>query len=195
LSTTSLSGPLARPIVLLSRLSTFGGNDFTPTLAVWRAVLLFGSRSGDQNLDLDWVGLREAAWTLGDDHAYTLTGVDQWRWLYLFLWLMVIYRTTRHVISQPFTIHDVRQLLRVMHIGYPTEADNERDTNTRLFLSAAVQAWDRSRLDADYGRLDRTRRMFHEHTEVAQLKVDVEELWLEGLASGAAELAVPEHLR
>jgi hypothetical protein len=197
---TTSSGPLTQLVVLLSRLSTFGGHDFMPTFAAWRAVLLFGSRSSDPTLnlpwiDFSWIGLREAAWTLGDDHANGRPGYDQWRWLYLFLWLMGIYRNTHLDINQPFTIHDVRRLLRVMDIGYPTEAGNERDTDTRLFLSASVYAVERSCLDADYGQLDRTQRLLHGHTELAQLKADVEGLWLEGLASGAADIAVgyPEH--
>jgi len=192
---SDVSCPLIQLVQTLSRLFIFCAHDFTPSDAVWRAILLFQMRSTDETAGLSWIGLREAAWTLGENRLQGFAGVDQWRWLYLFLFLMPIYRAAHLSHTPSFTIHDVRRLLQVLGVGYSTTSGDERDTNTRIFLLAAVYALERSRIDSEEGQDDRTRRLLDVHTNLAQLKADVERLWMEGLAQGGADIAIgyPEH--
>jgi hypothetical protein len=79
--------------------------------------------------------------------------------------------------------------LQALQIGYPTQAKDKIDTNTRLFLSVAVQASERSRIGAN-DQLDRARRLLQGDTDMGQLKKDAEGVWLEGMAKGAADLVV-----
>lgn len=179
---------------VLCKFSKICGENYTPPKTVWSAILLFFSRPADSNVGLSWTGLRDAAWTLYGGHLEGKVGASQWRWLYLFLWMMAIYRAN-HPNYHSFEIQDVRPLLRALGIGYPSEARDETDTNTRLFLSAAVQAFERNRIGTNHGQLDRARRLLQGDADMGQLKKDVESVWLEGMAKGAAYVAIgyPEY--
>ncbi|KAF1851067.1 uncharacterized protein K460DRAFT_328629 [Cucurbitaria berberidis CBS 394.84] len=162
-------------------------SDFRPSNAVWRAFLLFHAEAG--NALLDWGDIRDAAWRLQQCHTDGRATGNQWQVLYLFLYLMAIHRAQKCGTTPIYKIKDIRDLLTVLNCERSSSVAQTRDTNTRLFLSAAGHVLDRSKIDAEFGKDDRSRRLLSHTTDLAQLKKDVEGLWLEGLAIGTAEIA------
>jgi hypothetical protein len=191
----NLACPIMGLVQTISKLFTFCAPGFTPADSVWRVVLLFQAQSSDIPPELTWPLLRDAAWTLQNHHLNGQGSREQWRALYLFLWLMAMYRAQRLGNSPWFKIDQVCGLLRTLDIGYPNAGGDARDTNTRVFLSAAVHVLEQSGIDTAYGQPDRSRRLLSDSTDVVQLKADVEGLWLEGMAIGSRDVAAgyPEH--
>jgi hypothetical protein len=192
---TNLACPIMGLVQTISKLFTFCSPGFFPADSVWRVVLLFQAQSSDTPPELTWPLLRDAAWTLHDHHLNGQVSREQWRALYLFLWLMAMYRAQRLGNSPWFEIDQVCSLLRTLDFGYPNAGGDTRDTNTRVFLSAAVHVLEQSEIDTACSQPDRSRRLLSGSTGVAQLKADVEGLSLEGIAIGARDVAAgyPEH--
>jgi hypothetical protein len=192
---TNLACPIMGLVQTISKLFTFCSPGFFPADSVWRVILLFQAQSSDTPPELTWPLLRDAAWTLHDHHLNGQVSREQWRALYLFLWLMAMYRAQRLGSSSWFKIDEVCSLLRTLDFGYPNAGGDTRDTNTRVFLSAAVHVLEQSGIDTACSQPDRSRRLLSGSTGVAQLKADVEGLWLEGIAIGARDVAAgyPEH--
>jgi hypothetical protein len=69
------------------------------------------------------------------------------------------------------------------------------DTNTRLFLSAAVHILEPSKLAASGGQDDRSRRLSSCETSLFPLRTDGEGLWMESIKKSAEDVAAvyPEH--
>jgi hypothetical protein len=134
------------------KLFTFCSSAFAPTDGVWRVVFLFQAQSHEVPTELTWPCLRDAAWTLHDHHLNGQVSREQWRTLYLFLWLMAIYQAQQLGNSPWFKIDQVRDLLRVLNIGYAGAGGHARDTHTRIFLSAAVHVLEQSGIDTVCGR-------------------------------------------
>jgi hypothetical protein len=85
-----------------------------------------------------------------------------------------MYRAQRLGNSPWFKIDQVCGLLRVLGFGYPNAGGDARDTNTRVFLSAAVHVLEQSGIDTACGQPERSRQLLSGNTGVAQLKADVE---------------------
>jgi hypothetical protein len=177
------------------KLFPFVTPDFVPTDGVWRVLILFQAQSHNVPPNFTWPHLRDAAWTLYDHHLNGQLSREQSRPLYLFLWLMALYRAQRLGGSPWFKIEQVRDMLHTLDIDYPGVAEDAKDTNTRVFLSAAVHALEQSEIDTACEQADRSRRLLSGSTDVAQPKKDVEGLWIEGMAVGARDIAAgyPEH--
>jgi hypothetical protein len=120
---------------------------------------------------------------------------EQWRALYLFLWLVLVCRVHRLSNAPSFMTPKVRKLFGGLSFGYTTMPQDAMDTKNRVFLSAAVHILERSGIGTGYGQNERGRRLLSCSTSESLLKADVKELWLEGLAKGAADVAAgyPEH--
>lgn len=194
-STDRHSCPLISLTKTLSQLFSFCAPTFVPSDGLWRAIFLLQARSNDTPPQLTWASLREAAWTLQKQRMDRQATSEQWRSLYLCLWLMSIYRSQRLGNVPSFNIADVRNLLRMLNFGYASAPGDAIDTKTRVFLSAAVYALELGKTEAGCDQDNRSRRLSSCHTSMAQLKTDVEVIWLEALAQGAGDVAAgyPEH--
>jgi hypothetical protein len=65
---------------------------------------------------------------------------------------MAIYQAQQLGNSPWFKIDQVRDLLRVLNIGYAGAGGHARDTHTRIFLSAAAHVLEQSGIDTVCGR-------------------------------------------
>ncbi|KAH4938702.1 hypothetical protein HBI39_176470 [Parastagonospora nodorum] len=195
------AAPLHCPVVglarTLSQLFEFctTTTNFVPTEGMWRAIMLYQTELDDLTPIFTWPTLCEAAWTLHDPEDLLRRGGQQWQTLYLFLWLIPVYRAQRLSSSTAFTIDELRDMLKALNIGYPIAPSDAVDTQTRVFLSAAVHVLTVSETSTRYNQTERNRRLQGCNTSVTQLKIDVEGIWRQGLAKGGADVAAgyPEH--
>ena len=90
-----------------------------------------------------------------------------------------------------YKVTDIRRLLQELASDRSPDTARFLDTDTRLFLTAAVHALRRMDAYADSGDVYWTSwasRLLDAETEVAQLRIDVEDLWWEALLDGQHEV-------
>jgi hypothetical protein len=179
--------PVTSLVHSLDRLSRCCQSDFKPSLVTWHAILLYHTHAA--NKILHWSDIRDAAWSL---QLLRIEGRDtgeHWRSLHLFFFFLAIHRSQQCPHFLPYKIKQVRGLIRMLDCGDASAELSRQDTATKLFLSAASHVLVLSKIDDGPGQDARCARLHSETTEVAQLKQDVEQLWLEAMALGANEIA------
>jgi hypothetical protein len=160
--------------------------DECPPSVVWRAVVLYHSFSRDVYPVLSWTELRDETWSLYD----TGRGSSQWALLYLFIWLICWYSAQSGINLEDYGPEEVVTFLRALDFGFPDDVTETRDMQSQVCVRAVchvLKIGDRvSELPAEELRDE---RLVAPDTDLAQLKVDVEGLWLEGIGLAAHEIA------
>jgi hypothetical protein len=108
---------------------------------------------------------------------------------------MPVYGAQRLSSSTAFTIDELRDMLKALNVGYPIAPRDAVDTQTRVFLSAAIHVLTVNETSTKYSQTERNRRLQGCNTIATQLTADVEGIWRQGLAKGGADVAAgyPEH--
>jgi hypothetical protein len=154
---------------------------------MWGAILFVHTDPNRTLPVFELPELRKATWALYKAHVDGQATGNHWRLLYLFLWCIAIdYISATDEGTSQYKIGAVRDLLLDF-----SHDDLAWDSGTRLLLSAAVYALERSKIGMDRSTDERDRRLrdYMYVTNCAQLKLDVESVWLEALKRGADDVA------
>jgi hypothetical protein len=167
------------------KFSDLAKNDECPPPVAWRAMFLYHALSRDVYPVLSWPELRDATWSLYDTGRES----SQWALLYLFIWLIYWYPAQSGIKPEAYGPEEVVTFLRALDLGFPNDVTETRDMKSQVFVRAAghvLKIGDRQELAA---KELRDERLVAPDTDLAQLKVDVEGLWLEGIGLAAHEIA------
>ncbi|KAL7771736.1 hypothetical protein CFE70_001686 [Pyrenophora teres f. teres 0-1] len=157
---------------------------FTLSLATWQAIMRYQLHAGNDTLN--WLEIRNAAWTLHGLHSEGRSTGEHWYKLHLFFVLLGIHRSQQRL--PVYGARELRELIHILGCDDPFGTLGQ-DGATRLFLLAAMHVLELSKIFDRPCRDARGLRLLNENTSRQLLKQDVEALWLEGMTLAAKEMA------
>ncbi|CAA9958132.1 Zinc finger family protein [Pyrenophora teres f. maculata] len=157
---------------------------FILSLATWQAVMRYQLHAGNDTLN--WLEIRNAAWTLHGLHSEGRSTGEHWFKLHLFFVLLGIHRSQQRL--PVYGARELRELIHILGCDDPFGTLGQ-DGATRLFLLAAMHVLELSKIFDRPCRDARGLRLLNENTSRQLLKQDVEALWLEGMTLAAKEMA------